>query len=457
MFASTTRLLPQCPFHLSYIYTVMANFASLPSELIYEIFRLVPPEDFENFAQMSRNVQALALPFLTEHRSLIRKYHTLRNNTGSDSIAALLSTMLGNPRLGSYAREADFDHLTNPKLRTASMPVYTKEELDVFPTAALNSECLKKPSEEDVLDEKEFWLQKIEDGNEGILLAILLHLLPNLVKLSVGKPAFAPIEWYDSAIQNATFASKPTLSKLSQIRLKTSEIHRYPLKEIQRFCALPSVRTLVAPMASGDRTYLSELMPDTPSNVTHLKLWESCIDSQALYEFLRAFRKLQTFTYSHIKFSPPRVFHDVFLIRSSLLAHCKATLQSLTLLSPNSRSYSFMGSLRGFDALREIYTEWSFFISNTNRSGLQLNENMPASLVRLKLHDSYGREQSEYEGVIKSAQYAKEHRLKDLKWLVFGGILVEWSLETIDRGLRKTSLNLGITLIFSPYAPRSGD
>ena len=435
----------------------MANFASLPSELVYEIFRLVPPEDFENFAQISRNVHALALPFLTEHRTLIRKYHTLRNNTGSDSIAALLSTVLANPRLGSYAREVDFGHLTNPKPRAASITVYTKEELDIFTMAALNSECLKKPSEEDVLDEKEFWLQKIEDGNEDVLLAILLPLLPNLVKLSAGKTAFAPIEWFDSAIQNATFASKPTLSKLSQIRLKASEVHRYPLKEIQRFCALPSLRTIVAPMASGDRTYLSELIPDIYSNVTHLKLWESCIDSQALYEFLRAFPKLRAFTYSHVNFLSPRVFHDVFLIRSSLLAHCKATLQSLTLLSPNSRFCSFMGSLRDFEALREIYTEWSSLIPDTNRGGLQLNEHMPASLVRLKLHDNYSREQSEYERVIKSAQYAKEHRLKDLKWLVFGGILVEWSLENIDPGLRKTSLNMGITLIFSPYAPRSGD
>ena len=87
----------------------------------------------------------------------------------------------------------------------------------------------------------------------------------------------------------------------------------------------------------------------------------------------------------------------------------------------------------------------------------RLNRHLPASLVGLKIHDSKGREKSEYELVIKSAQYAKEHRLQKLKWLIFGGIRVGWSLETIDRGLRKTCLNMGITLIFPLYAPKSGD
>lgn len=117
-----------------------------------------------------------------------------------------------------------------------------------------------------------------------------------------------------------------------------------------------------------------------------------------------------------------------------------------------------MGSLRDFETLKEVYTEWSFLISkDRNGGGPKLNQNSPASLVRLKIHDSKGREKSQYETVIKSAQYAREYRLQKLKWLVFGGTRVGWSLETIDQGLRKTCLNMGITLIFSPYAPKSGD
>ena len=228
----------------------------------------------------------------------------------------------------------------------------------------------------------------------------------------------------------------------------------FHLSEIQKFSALPSVRSITAMKACGIDC-LHEISPDTSSNVTHLRLWQSIVDSKALYEFLRGFPNLQSFTYSHI--DEPQTPPDAFLIRASLLAHCKATLQNLTLLDPRCSRTSFMGSLRGFEALKELYTEWCFLEPVRSSGALQLDEHLPASLVRLKIHDSRGRTKIAYERVIKSAQYAKEHRLQNFKWLVFGGTRVEWSLETVDWSLRKTCLNMGITLIFSPYAPKSGD
>ena len=434
----------------------MAHFASLPNELIHEILQLVEPDDFEIFAQLSRNVFRLAFPFFNEHRAFIRRYHTLRNDSDSVSIATLLSTILANPRIGSYVKKVELGRLREPSVGSDQVNVYTKKELEIFTTAAIINECVRRPPEEDVLDEREFYSNEIQDGNEDILLAILLPLLPNLKALSVEADS-TRLEWYDSAIEKAASATRPTLSKLADIRLNPHGGDAYHLAEIQKFCALPSVKVLTAPKAAGGVECLHEVFPDTISNVTHLKLWESLVDSKALYEFLRGFPKLQSFTYSfgHAGNEAP---HGVFLLRSSLLAHCKASLQSLTLLAPNCRHLSFMGSLRGFEALKEVYTEWSFLISETtNSGGPKLNEHLPVSLVRLKIHDSKGREKSPYEKVIKSAQYAREHRLQKLKWLIFGGTRVGWSLETIDRGLRKTCLNMGITLIFSPYAPKSGD
>ena len=117
-----------------------------------------------------------------------------------------------------------------------------------------------------------------------------------------------------------------------------------------------------------------------------------------------------------------------------------------------------MNSLRGFELLEEVYTEWAFLISETpNSGGPRLNEHLPASLVWLKIHDAKGRRVAESEKIIKSAQYAKEHRLLTLQWLIFGGVRVRLSLETVDRSLRKTCKNLGIALIFSSYAPKSED
>lgn len=134
----------------------MAHFASLPNELICEILKLVQPEDLENFAQISRNVFRLAFPFLAEHRALIRKYNTLRNNENPVSIEILLTTIIANPCVGSYVKKVELGPLMEAEVEADSANPYTKEELEMFTTAALESECLNRPSEEEVLDEREF-------------------------------------------------------------------------------------------------------------------------------------------------------------------------------------------------------------------------------------------------------------------------------------------------------------
>ena len=328
----------------------MATFTSLPNELICEIMRYVQPEDFESFAQISHNVYSLAFPFLAEHRALIRKYSTFCACIGTRSITDLLGTILDSPRIGSYVRKVELDTIMDRPLIDTKVE-YTKEELEIFTTAALDSACLRKPSEEEILDKKDFWSDEIRNGNDDILLAILLPLLLNLAIFAADTHP-ARIEWYDKVLEQAGFTQKPTLSKLAQIRLDCSMRYGFHLSEIQRFSALPSVRAITAMKACG-LDCLHDISPDTSSNVTHLKLWQSTVDSKGLYEFLRGFPKLQSFTYSHTDEPDPPP--DAFLIRASLLAHCKATLQNLTLLDPRCRRVSFMGSLRGFEALRELY------------------------------------------------------------------------------------------------------
>ena len=432
----------------------MAQFASLPNELIREILQLVQPEDFENLAQVSRNVYSLASPFLKQHRALIRKYHTLSNDAGPSAVATLLRTVIADPRIGSYVREVELDEELEFSDESDEEDLYTEEELETFTKAALDSKCLKRPSEGGVLDEREFWADQIKDGDEDILLAILLPLLPNLAALSLGNK-IKQLQWSDSTVESAASATKPTLCKLTRICLTTaSHLYGHSLTKIQKFCALPSVRVLTAPGAYGVDC-LPNISLDIKSNVTDLNLWESCIDSKVLYEFLSSFERLQSFTYSSTCASNG-VPHDSFLVRSSLLVHCKATLRSLTLLDPGLTEPSFMGSLRAFEVLEEVYTEWSFLLLKNSTEVPRLNEHLPASLVRLKIHDSMSYGKILYEGVIRSALHASQHRLQSLKELGFGGSLVGYSLETIDQYLRKRCLDMGITLNFSPHDPRMG-
>lgn len=104
-----------------------------------------------------------------------------------------------------------------------------------------------------------------------------------------------------------------------------------------------------------------------------------------------------------------------------------------------------MGSLRDFEAHKDFYTEWSFLISETPSShGPQLYERLPASLVWLKIHDSKGCRECQYEKVIKSVQYARERNPQKLKWLIFGGTRVKLSLDIVDliRGRRARTWQL---------------
>lgn len=165
------------PPYLSKAANMTAEFASLPNELICENLKLVQPDDLENCAQISRHVYSLAAPFLIEHRALIRKYHTLCNDTGPRCITDVLSEVLADPRLGSYIRKVELGLLSNAKA------VYTQEELENFTTAAHDSEYLKNLPEEEVLDERDYCCSKIQDGNDDVLSAILLPLLPNLAAL----------------------------------------------------------------------------------------------------------------------------------------------------------------------------------------------------------------------------------------------------------------------------------
>ena len=66
--------------------------------------------------------------------------------------------------------------------------VHTEEELELFTTAALDSESLLKhlSSWKGVFDERHFWFDAIQNGKDDISLAILLPHLPNLVAVYVG-------------------------------------------------------------------------------------------------------------------------------------------------------------------------------------------------------------------------------------------------------------------------------
>ena len=68
-------------------------------------------EDLENFARISKRVQAVvAKPLLRTHRALIRKYRCFDNRLyGRAAVASLLQDILTTPHIAHYVREARVD------------------------------------------------------------------------------------------------------------------------------------------------------------------------------------------------------------------------------------------------------------------------------------------------------------------------------------------------------------
>ena len=88
----------------------MATFSDLPNELLYDVLQQCMPEDLENFAQISKRVQAVAKPLLRTHRALIRKYRCFDNRFyGRAAVASLLLDILTTPHIAHYVREAKVD------------------------------------------------------------------------------------------------------------------------------------------------------------------------------------------------------------------------------------------------------------------------------------------------------------------------------------------------------------
>ncbi|KAI4201536.1 MAG: hypothetical protein LQ350_003151 [Teloschistes chrysophthalmus] len=83
----------------------MAGFTDLPNELIIHFLRLVDPADFDNAAQMSKNVHKVALKELKEHRSLIQESKTpgLLDNNPRNTYA-LARRVINDPHRSQYYR-----------------------------------------------------------------------------------------------------------------------------------------------------------------------------------------------------------------------------------------------------------------------------------------------------------------------------------------------------------------
>ena len=358
---------------------------------LYKVYEFVLPDDLENFAQSCKSVRSLAGPVLEQHRALIREYNTIRNYEPPRAIRDLLIGLLRNPLLGRYVEELDLAPLGPEHLSQEWQSSYSSEDMALFSDAASlhlhNCGALE-------------WRWKHSRrllSCSPMLLTILVASLPNLASILLSSGDLRYQAFLDSLI-NGPMRNPLFLPKLRTVvvRPETPEYmsRGCDLPTIQILGAIPSIRTITAFGAEDAVTAIQVTRPQL-SNVTHLNLLETSIGARVFFYFIRGFTNLESLRYSsdYIEMSTS----DPFLVRSGLVVATKNTLRFLTLLMPSSKKSGLMGSLREFEKLEFLETEWDFLIANQTSPFVLPEPEVLASIKRIILHDREPRKLHQYQ------------------------------------------------------------
>lgn len=416
----------------------MATFLDLSYELMYEILRLTMPEDLENFAQISKRVQEVAKPLLTDHRALIRKYRCYESwFNGNKTTSLLLQDVNATPHTGHYVREAvvDFDRYSRDH------ESYNEPEIEWLSSMVVESVYLAPDLNATAVRSL---LTNSEPQCESAAFALLLPLLPNLEILRVENSWLFSKPWFTPLLSKAPGAANPFLTKLTRVFISHDRCRGYAdVNFLKPYAALPSVRELSASDLYIAWREKDKHQPGLASGVTKLELQVNEYKADAngystFCTFLRDFHKLEVFKLSCVDQSTI----EPSFIKEILLSTVKTSLRTLNIL-PDLGCQNFMGSLRDFEVLTDLHTNWPLLI----KPGHNLQAVLPTSLHHLRLDDSKMHRANICKKVLQEILSGNDLGDLHLKHVTFGTQDIEVLGKPYQR-LQKYCYERGLTLTF---------
>lgn len=462
----------------------MAQFSTLPNELLRNILGNVMPEDLENFAQASKHIRSISSPALKKHRRLIRKYTSLSGPAAADTVEPLLIDVLADPRIGHYVKKIDLCRVwegdAENQIQAAQESQEEGEQENEMEGGSVGESTDKSKGHASlesihaaIDDCKLFSPRDVEmvreyfdRGEKKVLIALLLPLLPNLSMISLADSGY--LHHLCEVIKRATILDAPIVPKLKHVRIQAHDHERrlghFLLENLADILPLPSLRRLTGVGALHDGWKRTLLEPPQISNITHLGLRDCDIGSKFLDQFLRSFPHLQSFVYTSFHIGRTNYGFDPFIIRAALQARVSTTLRKLTILTNTVRDRKeFMGPLCGFKVLEHLYSEWTCLVPDVgatvrgdDRETLSLI--LPVSLKVLGVRDSDSRYIAGHEELIdhaiqvKTGPHAPLPLLQTLAFTVTSDDVEGAQNElqgVIDRELRKRCDEVGLSLHFN--------
>ena len=382
------------------------QFSDLSNEIVLEISKYVQPRDLDNFFATSKRIRQLNAAQIPEHIRLKRQYGFLSNHYSytepyviyesvgryTGSLAKLLKDIIDLPYIACYVEAMSlkpwqklWDDERFPQGRTDQRRDDTLSEPNkgLFQEAMVRSKYISGFRIEELMG-------RIEAGDEGQILGLLLALLPNLCALDLCEID----DWHNDVIDTIDAISADpkanTLTSLTNVTLSDAD-HEVPLWVVQMFASLPSMRQIRADSVHHEGQYLHA--PSRRSKVTHLSLKQCQIYPEPLFKFLSFFDSLVAFEYTEDERLRGQCDWQSkpFWIRTCLDYHARRSLKRLVLRSCCAgNDGALLDSVRTFEVLEELDTNLEALIIGGADGTGEITERLPASIQKVILrHDSY--------------------------------------------------------------------
>ena len=368
----------------------MARLSDLHRELTLMIISHLLPDDLENFTSTCRKIYKLAGEDLERHRALKRKHAVYRfydpyRSSPRRKISHLLGKILQEPHTAVYVRELSINNWWGTQ-RFQGAQQGSNGPYDQASVPRLNETVSQLAPQ----DEVSTWLRYIQTGSEDPIISMFILLLPNLSTLKFEYLSDGQ-ECLYGTLYRITRMKGPEvpLSRLRHVQIPHSwELGGFKLFDL--FLSLPSVRVIhdTGMFAPNNDACLDNKLKSRTSNLEDLALTTCWVGPKILFTYLEAFKTLRSFTYDAgakipDMIPPPKI--DSFWIRSGLYAFRRSTLESLTVLS-HDRDRDFMGSIRGFEAVRSLHIETQLLLRESDmfHDETSLARALPSKLETLK-------------------------------------------------------------------------
>ena len=306
---------------------------------------------------------------MKEHRELKAKYTKI--DLDHVSAAKLLYEICDRPWVALYPAFVELK--SNRRWRSFENP-RIKEQIRQVDEVLLKRSLVKEDDTRNLLartrlipaEESDRWIEEINRGDEDYLFALMLACLPNIQRLTI-RLDHTKLEQAKDMIraikrQPPHPLRRPALSKLITARVlgkDTSDTGNCDLEMFPLLASLPGIQTMYGRNLVGMyRDCYRDGWLDYPGaspSIEHISL-ECCgMSVEGLEKLCRKIKALRTFKYvSH------RAGWGLHRI-TDLLKDARSTLRELV-ISTGSGEPRFIGTLRGFTALRHVNVDTDMLI-----------------------------------------------------------------------------------------------